>query len=309
MKFGKLELFKTAYAVLCGGTASPGEVQSSPPVALGYVLTDNGPGALPTMQAVTVPDASVSQAKLKTNTGEVSTVSVTMAVLTLPGGQYGFWPETKVAAGKQGCATVGFSPNSPFAFTHSSYTAVITLWCYTSATTTYAQQRYVSASGPDHWIFLLVAKKDFVERDVQRRGGEVLSVYQAPDHPCANNGRATPDKISHPFPCYDPSLHEIVIVDNDILPDLKKLYEDSDSDSMIDVLLENFMLDDSNPIFAPRRIHKINEKPSKPVGTVLKRMKTPEWAQTVLSAEEITIEEIVVAKLPPHIKYRRMVKK
>lgn len=44
----------TAYAVLCGGTTSTGALQSIASVGTaGQVLTSNGPGALPTMQAAT----------------------------------------------------------------------------------------------------------------------------------------------------------------------------------------------------------------------------------------------------------------
>ena len=42
-----------------------------------------------------------------------------------------------------------------------------------------------------------------------------------PDHPCYGNG-GDPDKVQHPFGSYDPEKHEIVIVDNETIKQLKQ---------------------------------------------------------------------------------------
>jgi len=48
---GTGETSLAAYELIAGGTTDTGAVQSIPSVSAGYVLTDNGPGALPTYQA------------------------------------------------------------------------------------------------------------------------------------------------------------------------------------------------------------------------------------------------------------------
>ena len=168
-------------------------------------------------------DGSVSQVKLKTSIGEVSvntsglasTVGVSAAMhieadgttlqqgavlggayatlitlgandglgggvdadLTLPGGTYGFYPQLKYVAGTR--------------FVH-------------------AQQRYVTASGTDHWFFLLL----------ERGTHKIIATYQAPDHPCYGNG-GDYDERQHPFLNYDPLIHDIVILDKSTIRDIK----------------------------------------------------------------------------------------
>jgi len=48
---GTGETSLSAYEVLAGGTTDTGAIQSIPSVSAGYVLTDNGPGVLPSFQA------------------------------------------------------------------------------------------------------------------------------------------------------------------------------------------------------------------------------------------------------------------
>src|SRR3990167_7824477 len=132
----------TAYAVICGGTKTTAAQQSIAGVGTAtQVLTSNVAGLLPTFQAAstTPADGSVTQAKLSTTTGEVSTAVATH--LTLPGGTYGFYPQTKVADGTSVEARI------TLAITSTSYVTRIYLDPGTSSLMS-AQQRYVQASPP-----------------------------------------------------------------------------------------------------------------------------------------------------------------
>jgi len=172
-----------------------------------------------------------------------------------------------------------------------------------------SQQRYVSASGPDHWIFFLVAKKDFDDGELGRKKGDILAGYQAPDHPSANTQSRWTD-LQHPFLSYDPSLHEIIIIDNSILQEVKSKNLVKRNKSLMQVITGDFVIDDTKrPRWAERRIHKVNEFPDEPIGRKLSSIYVPEWFSAFSSAEAISFEEEVVEKLPPHIFYKQMVAK
>jgi len=240
----------------------------------------------------------VSQTKLKTTTGEVSTTmdgandrfwgihhrlsggtyaprvvlcSVVATVgenclvvtLTLPGGEYGFYPNG-----------------------------------YTSGTNSYFKQRYITTSGKDHWIFLLVDKET----------NQIISSYQALDHPCANQSRTTELDIPHPFGSYNPEKYEVVVVDNDILAQLKtKLNR---RNSLLSLINEQCLIDDTKrPKYEPREIIKINEYPSEPIGETIARIKTPQWAKIMINQDEITLEQRIVEKLPDYMLYKKIILK
>jgi hypothetical protein len=189
---------------------------------------------------------------------------------TLPGGSYGFFPQSKQ--------------------TDSGYDSYV-----------YAQQRYVTASGHDHWIFLLVDKET----------GKPISSYQAPDHPSANQGDATELDIPHPFGSYDPEKHEIVVVDNSDLQTMiqKKKQRRANGErgvSLLQVINENYLIDDTKrPNYQPREIVKIDEEGDLE-GEVIKTMKTPDWAKIMISNDEISLKRRMVEKLPNDILFKKM---
>ncbi len=143
-----------------------------------------------------IESAAISQAKLKTSMGSVSTTSTTGENLTLPGGEYGFYPQVK---NPQESYTV--SANIATALTSVPYITNIFLATSSAGFASYAQQRYVTSSGEVHWVFLL--------RDKATK--KVLAGYQAPDHPCFGNG-GDPELVPHPFPGYDSTVHEIIVI-------------------------------------------------------------------------------------------------
>jgi len=143
---------------------------------------------------VKIAAAAVSQAKLKTSQGEVSTTSVELVILTLPGGEYGFWPRIKISITPFGVYTGNLFTLS------TTYVTLIGLQV-SGGGTAYAQQRYVASSGEVFWLFLLREKSTKA----------VISTYSAPDHPCFGNG-GDPEIVSHPFGDYDKDLQEIICV-------------------------------------------------------------------------------------------------
>jgi len=152
-----------------------------------------------------IADGTVSRVKLKTATGEVST-SQHMVLATAPGGEYGFWPVIKGSkASVQAMVTV-FSPhdgNNSGAGSSipTSYASRIHIGTDTQSTI-YVKQRYITASGIDLWVFLLVDKST----------NEIITAWRAPDHPSYGNG-GDPEKLSHPFRDYDESKHEMILLD------------------------------------------------------------------------------------------------
>ena len=161
---------------------------------------------------VKIAAAAVGQGQLKSATGAVMG---TTGNLTLPGGEYGFYPQIK--GDNTNTCDIRFL-NGVFGFTYVTNISFLGTGNY------YAQQRYIQASPPymignkiwGHFLFLL--------RDIAT--GTVRSAYEAEDPPWAYNGAIYLPKddpgrlneIPHPFADYwqkDPAIDglEIVMVD------------------------------------------------------------------------------------------------
>jgi len=249
-----------------------------------------------------VKDGGISQAKLKTVTGEVSRQGSNWGIMTLPGGEYGFYPQIKTTSPATANASIALNVGT----TSTSYVTVIELKC-SSTNYAYANQRYITASGKDHWIFLLIAKIDLYDEQgrLTHRKGNLIASYQAPDHPCANQGGATELDILHPFGSYDPEKHEIVLVDNEILNTIKERI--NRRRSLLTIINEDCIIDDTKrPKYEPREIVKINEYPDEPIGQVKARIKTPQWAKIMIQPDEITLEQRIAEKLPDYILYKSL---
>ena len=166
----------------------------------------------------------IAQVHLKTTYGEVSGLT---GNYTLPGGQYGFYPQLK-AFGDGYSVTAHISDGA----TSTSYVTNIYLSGegYPSAL-----QRYITSSGEIYWIFVLREKDS----------GKVLSMWMGPDHPCFGNG-ADPERVPHPFPDYNPDKHEILLFNPspDEVDDLREYMEDNGHDSLIDAFRQLYDLSD-----------------------------------------------------------------
>jgi len=189
--------------------------------------------------ALTIAAGAVSQAKLKTSTGSVSaTASAGTTNLTLPGGEYGFYPQVN------GYMSAQIALTAPV----SSYTTNICLAAYGSSGVS-AQQRYVTSSGEVFWIFIL---RDKVTKDV-------ISIWQAPDHPCFGNG-GKPLLVPHPFPDYDETKHEIIVINpsHEEVEAMKKLGErgeDEPDKDLLEVIMEEYEIDeDSKPAWPTKAV-------------------------------------------------------
>lgn len=201
--------------------------------------------------------SAVSQAKLKTSTGSVnishSSEGTISANLTLPGGEYGFYPQLKrVQSGtssEEVSASIGSKITSTTYITNI-YLTLNVLTMYISGTSyAYAQQRYVTSSGEVFWIFIL---RDKVTKDV-------ISMWQAPDHPCFGNG-GKPLLVPHPFPDYDETKHEIIVINpsHEEVEAMKKLGErgeDEPDKDLLEVIMEEYEIDeDSKPAWPTKAV-------------------------------------------------------
>jgi hypothetical protein len=142
--------------------------------------TGNAATATTATTATTVAAASISQSKLKTASGEVSTTSASFVDFTLPGGAYGFYPRFKVLGGSTISAQLANTLDAG-----PSYVTGISFAVGSEGQTAFASQQYVQASPPYNlgdgeiplFVFALVDKN-----------GEVKAMYSAPEAPWHNNG-------------------------------------------------------------------------------------------------------------------------
>lgn len=189
--------------------------------------------------ALTIAASAVSQAKLKTSTGSVSAAAYVGATnLTLPGGEYGFYPQVTGNI----TAQIAYAANLSYYITNICLTAV-------GSSGVFAQQRYVTSSGEVFWIFIL---RDKVTKDI-------ISIWQAPDHPCFGNG-GKPLLVPHPFPDYDETKHEIIVINpsHEEVEAMKKLGErgeDEPDKDLLEVIMEEYEIDeDSKPAWPTKAV-------------------------------------------------------
>ena len=158
-----------------------------------------------------MPNDSVDTTALKTSEppGEVSNTAAESR-LTLSGGEYGFYPQIKMSTvDAHSWEAVMWSRESAVAGV-TSYTTTISLR-RADAGTIYAQQRYVTASGTDDFIYVLLNKNT----------KDIVSAFFAPDHPSYGNG-GDYEKLPHPFNSYDETKHEIILLDQITCKQLKQ---------------------------------------------------------------------------------------
>jgi hypothetical protein len=189
-------------------------------------------------------DSAVAQAKLKTSTGSVNTISTTGVYLTLPGGEYGFYLQLCNGSSFH-TATRGWNHDASISIPSSyvlgmPYQATLSLSTSNAVGRAYARQRYVTSSGEVFWIFIL--------RDKDTK--KILSMYQAPDHPCMGNG-GKPLLVPHPFGSYDKNTQEIIVInptDEEVIEMRKKCAkgeEEADLD-LLQVIEQEYEIDEAS---------------------------------------------------------------
>jgi len=145
----------------------------------------------------------VPQSGLKTGQGSVSVTSTVGSNVTLPGGEYGFYPQLK--SGVWGGYAYPMDAKIGIALASTAY--VTNIWLrdvsgvVPGGIAVNAQQRYVTSSGEVFWVYLL--------RDKATK--KVTSAWASDDHPCMGNG-GKPLVKPHPFNSYDPEKQEIILI-------------------------------------------------------------------------------------------------
>jgi len=208
------------------------------------VLTMNSAGTAPQWSALdgnSIAASSIGRSHLKTSTGSVSTTSIAGEHLILPGGEYGFYPQTYcIYTGEGSYSCIMYAQIANGAKHATAATCIHIRVSTLNPGTAYAVQRYVTSSGEIHWIFFL--------RDILTK--RVISSYEAPDHPCFGNG-GKPLVVPHPFPDADPNEHEIVVVTLDF-DQYKEIVAKTGVDdeevpdrSVAQVILEDYEIDEN----------------------------------------------------------------
>jgi len=233
----------TDHGVLLGsgtGAITPTTVMTDGQLLIGQSAADplpktvSGDATLSAAGAITISNNGVSQAKLKTTIGSVNTGSTALFNLTLPGGEYGFYPQTKATDG--GDPTFASIRNSNGVL---SYATNIALKTTNGTGYAYAQQRYVQASGEVHWVFFL--------RD--KATGKIVSGFQAPDHPCFGNG-GDPARMPHPFPSTDLLTQEILVIALDPI-EIKAMKAQDPNKDLLEIVAEKYIIDEKAIPFWP----------------------------------------------------------
>jgi hypothetical protein len=143
-----------------------------------------------------IKTVNITQAELKTSTGSVSQGQGGWGNQSLPGGEYGFYPQTQ-----------GNSSASLTAQICKMITGGRSAYIYLEVAGGsgdefgYAYQRYVTSSGEIFWIFICKDKNT----------KQIKNTYFAPDHPCFGGG-GDPLSKPHPFPDYNPDIEEIIVI-------------------------------------------------------------------------------------------------
>lgn len=185
-----------------------------------------------------IANDAVTQLKLKTATGEVSTNIAEGANLTLPGGEYGFYPQLR-------CQNINYQVTAQFADTLGTTSYITNIFLKGgdgAGTYVFARQRYITASGTEHWVFILLNKIS----------GSIISAWEAPDHPCYGNGDDE-NEIPHPFISCDLTDKEIILLDMDSINLLKSLA--TNKRGILQHLQEDFNIDMTRELpFMPRDI-------------------------------------------------------
>jgi len=135
---------------------------------------------------VTIPGGSINQSALDTSSGSVTSSTTSFAIFTLPGGQYGFYPQVRATVGSGGLVGANIiANNTPGSSLGTSFATRIMLVGDSSPTENIsAQQRYINASAPYDLgdghvpLFVFVMIKD----------GDIAGAYVADAPPWAYNG-------------------------------------------------------------------------------------------------------------------------
>ena len=264
-----------------------------------------------------IGSSAISQAKLKTATSEVSggndcgwETSPIVVNKQFTGGSYCFYPQVKIGGEISTQAITAIIAN---AYTGSSYVTNIAIsrtGCDgNNGKTIHAQVRYVQSSSDVYWIYLMVAKIDYVEVDGSAvKKGSIICGSAALDHPCYGTGKDE-SEIPHPFlgnKYYDPDKHEIVLIDNDGLSAIKK--QERKDLSLLEIIHAEYTVDlDKEIDYQPRTVREIDQY-GNIKGINVGKVKVPEWAKVLIDKDEVDLKERQITSLGTGVKHRKLKK-
>jgi len=184
--------------------------------------------------------SAVGQAQLKTtldataNTGGMAGSGGTGA-FTIPGGQYAFVYQLK-SDGSTDCSGFDIAPSlNGVECLGTSFVQRLNVVNNNTATRTVTcQVRYVSASGPLNWLYLLR------DKITGANGGEFFQ----PDHCCWGNTK-DPDKMPHPFGNYDKAKYDLIIIHptDEELKQARILKEENEELGLLEAFWELYEID------------------------------------------------------------------
>jgi len=166
--------------------------------------------------ALTLANAVVSQAKLKTTTVSASITGTTAwQTVTLTGAEYGFLPRARPSSTSTAAYfrwhdyAIGYYTNGATSFVQTCQYKIAA-----SIYTAYLEMRYVNSSGEIFWMFGLVDKKT----------QKTISLHLGENHPCFGNGQ-NPEEVSQPFVDYDKEKYQLCVANppQEQLDELRKL--------------------------------------------------------------------------------------
>lgn len=201
----------------------------------------------------------VNTSMLKTTTGEVSVTDSINYSLIIPGGEYGFYPQFKGSvAGSNYVIICGVGDYGHQAALTTSYQTLAAITA-TGGYTAYIQQRYVTSSGTDHWLFLLVDKNTL----------DIVCSYSAADHPAYGNGGDF-NKVQHPFPGYDSDKYMICLADKESVKAIKA--EVTASRSLLTIVNEDYKVGEEDLAYEPLHSGKFLTEDGKQVKEMVTKL-------------------------------------
>ena len=221
--------------------------------------------------ATAVPNASITQSKLKTTTHEQSTAADTWTEKTLTYADYGFNCRIK----KVGGFAVYFKRSdeaNPILTTSTSYGGE-SVWLKAVGSTAYVIYRYVTSSGEVFWVWLLRDKET----------GEITDADCCSDH--CGWGLDDPNDRPHPFLNYDPEKHEILLFNPTPTELTEILAKKTKKRSVLQIVLEDY-----EPEEATKR-----SWPSIPVTFDIE---DDNWEEKLFTGKEATIRQAVIKQVP-----------
>ena len=172
----------------------------------------------------TIGSGKVDTAALKTT---LASLGGTTNNFILTGGLYVFYPQTKSVDTNASL----FAQIAQFGDYDNDDVYQTNIYLETDAGSAFAQYRYVTSSGIDYWVFLLIDKSS----------GDTIGASEASDHPSYGNG-GDPDKVPHPFSDYDKTKHEVILLDKEICNQLKQESKDTGK-SILDLIFADYKPD------------------------------------------------------------------